>query len=220
MNCELTIHSGRNTWLLARTDRDGATEEEVLQSAVAFMHEVIGDPLKPYETIQLPDGRDDVATAIVGNARPMVLSAYRGDKSGIYDGRPLPGGTVRRAQDCAEDYRVRATRPWWVRVAFDWRASDKVIRWPALEVNWWGYRSRGANPEADWILAEARYVGPEMADDRTWGGEMLKGASEAAEQAAVMLAKVGTGVFWAASGLVAVAAGGVLVYLVAKAVDD
>ena len=211
MTCKITIFPGRNAWLLARTDRDGASEAEVLQSAVAFMSAFLGDPLKPYEVLQLPDGRGDVATASMGSARPVVISAERGGP--VHEGRALPGQLIARQQNCDKIFTIAASKPWWVRVGFDWRGGQETIDWPRLRVNALGMRDRSSDHQNDWLLVEARYMGPEMGADESWSEGMINAAGDQLSNAAVALGEpIKSAMMWVA-GLAAVAVvGGVLLY--------
>lgn len=188
MTCQLQVRTGRNVWLLARTDRDGATETEVLQTAVSFVHGVLEGGL--VEHLQVPDGRPDVATAVIGAARPVVITAVRGGRDGIYRG-PLPGELTARAQNCpGELMQVRATRPWFLRVGFDWRGADTTIDWPRLQVSWVGTRHRKEVTENDWLLVEARFAGdsPE-GTDQSWVDAVVNGTGDRVADAVVPLAE-------------------------------
>lgn len=212
--CDVKVVSGRNMWLLARTDRDGASEEDVLQSAVAFLQTVIGEQAKPYELIQIPDGRTDVATAVIGNARPVVVTAKRGPKGGLPPGPPLQGVLQSRQQDCDEIYTVKATRPWWVKVGFDWRASDRTIPWPRLRVNAIGLRDRETQFDNDWLLVEYRYAG-ETGEDISWGDAMIKEAGETLKEGVENVAKAATSLNAVVYSVAAVV-GGIVLYKVFK----
>lgn len=203
MNCKVPIVAGRNAWLLARTDRDGASEAEVLQSAQAFLAGVLGEPLSPHELISLPDSTDTVSVSVLGKARPVVITAERGQRDGIHRGSELPGVLLGRAQSVCDPLPlVNATRPWWVRVGFDWRGSDEWRPWPMLRVSPLGFRTRGEPDQNDWLLIEARDMGqaPEGSEDPSWMAEQVKGVGDMASKAVAPLLKYGTRLLWIVGG--------------------
>jgi hypothetical protein len=188
-------------WLLARTDRDGATEPEVLQTAVAFLHSALGEPLALEEIFPLPQSQKGVVYAVLGKANPVVVSAERGDEKGIYRGRPLPGSVIARSQNCDPLPTVKGTQPWWVRVGFDWRGSDEMIPWPMERVTPVGKRIWGAPQRNDWLLVEARFVGRETGAPRDWLGEQLEGLGDKVEEYAAPIQKAAGALVWGAVGL-------------------
>lgn len=205
-DCKVPVMAGRNAWLIVRTDRDGASESEVLQSAVAFLQQVLGEPLSPFEVVTLPGSTDQVAYASLGKARPVVVTAERGDKSGFHNGAALPGQLMGRGQDCDPLPHVKATRPWWVRVGFDWRGSDEWRDWPMLRVSGIGMRSWGEPEGNDWLLVEARFVGPETGEDVQWLAQQVQGVKGIASDAVAPLLKLGSTVVWVVAGAAAAAA--------------
>lgn len=194
MTCTVTIAPGRNFWTFARTDRDGATEEDVRQSAVALMWRLLGDGT-PYELLPIPSA-PGVTGAVIGAARPVVISAVRGSQFPALQ----EGQLVGRAQDCPELQLVKASKPWFVYVGFDWRSGATTIPWPALEVSALGLRSWGPGDQLDWLLFEARHAGA-GGEDTTWATEWAKKAQEVAGEAADLAASAAKSILLPIAGV-------------------
>lgn len=173
----LLVRPGRNVWLLVRTDRDAASKDEAVQSAGAFLSRVLGraSPQGWDQTqfLQAPEPPGDaLAEFYMGAARPvLVLSA----------GQQWPGmewhegGTrLGRSIECKGTRLVKADRPWYLVVAFDWRGPDTWIPWPASFVNFIGVRASDTRrTDLDWLVNEAYYEGEAQAPDSSLGAEIV-----------------------------------------------
>jgi hypothetical protein len=160
MACKLTIRKGANVWLLARTNRDAPSPEDVVESTAAFLIKTLGfaSPVGTrgvLETVVSPKG---VRRYYIGAARPVEISAA--DRP-ITD---LPGVVYARRENCPEPELafVEGQSPWYVAVEFDWRGNDVEIPWPRRRVNWLGVPS-DSDPSRpfDWLLLQANFVGAE-----------------------------------------------------------
>lgn len=180
---KVTIKPGRNAWLFARTDRDAVDRSEAIQTGGALLKRVLGNasPLGSrsiFEVVQSPKGPSDVGRFVIGAARPVLVTATQDD-------RPfLPVGDLAgRAEDCKAIRAIKAERPWWVSVEFDWRGPDTVIDWPHRAVNALGFETD--EPLAlDWLLIEARHIGAAVEPDTSLGGEVAEAGGEVVKAAA------------------------------------
>lgn len=165
----LAVPTGRNRWILARTDRDGATPSQVEATAIAFLVKVLG-PLSPQgsgnlETVPTLDGN-----YYIGAARPLRLRVSR--DVGAF--AASSGKTLGHWKQQTETYQVNAETPWYVEATFDWRAPDaRTDRWPRRTVNALGW-AVDRPKQLDWLLLAA-YAEPETGEpDQTWFDETKK----------------------------------------------
>lgn len=165
---QVTIRHGRNAWLLVRTDRDAPTPEDAVQTAGAFLNKVLqpaSPPAdrNPLQVLQSPleNGGPFAGRFVIGAARPVVVRAFQ-----VRDvlSPPQPAGATERHTDCARPLAVRAKKPWFVLVGFDWRAPDVRVSWPKRAVNFIGI-PRDTDLENDWLLLTAAYQGDQMVPD-------------------------------------------------------
>lgn len=209
MKCQedhLTIKRGRNAWLLARTDRDAPTRDDVIQSAGAVLKRFLGNasPLATrsiFEVVASPKGADDEGRFVIGAARPVNVTAQHGERP------ELPGETTDRFEDCSTVRIVAGQVPWWVVVQFDWRAPDARIPWPRRSVNALGIVTDD-DTALDWLLVQAAHEGEAAEPDTTLGGEVADEVKEGAKKAAAVLKPLA----WILAG----AAGVTLVVIVAS----
>lgn len=159
MACDLTVKPGQNVWLLARTNRDAPSSEDVAESTAAFLIRTLGaaSPIASrgaLETVASPKGE---RRYYIGAARPVeILSVSREPVA-------VPGDTYARREDCPEPELayVAGKSSWFVLVAFDWRADSTVIPWPRRRVSWLGTVSTDDPSEPfDWLLLQASHVSP------------------------------------------------------------
>lgn len=168
-NCEndqVEILPGRNTWLLARTDRDGAPLDDVLQSAGAVLMRFLGEasPIGTrsiFETLQSPQSPEGAARFIIGAARPVLVHAFQAqnEREALAQLGTLPVGPnarqLARFEQCPQLRTIRVEeRPWFVRVDFDWRAGRRDIPWPRRAVNMLGFPT-DVQHGLDWLLLGA-----------------------------------------------------------------
>lgn len=183
----LTIRPGRNVWLFARTDRDGPSADTAAQTGAAFANRVLtGETLLPISSPGGPPG--GVQRYYLGHARPLDVVA-------LQERPPLPAPPPEtttalalswrwRHEEQPRPFAIKADVPWYVVVDFDWRG-------PVTEIDPWPTRAVGPlgipverDTELDWLLLEARFLGPATRPDGTWTGDVLKQAKSTAESAA------------------------------------
>ena len=197
MTERIPIATGENVWRLLRTDRDGATREEVLQMVGPAMHHLLHEAgeqfaeIDPWQIVVQsgPDG-SELPEWRIGAARPIVaVKAARGMtppwpmpearqvlwSRNHYTGPGLPGVKV-------------STKPWWILVRFWWRQDPSEITVPGYRVNAIGWHESGEDDlqQADWLLDKAIVPVAEQTDPgaQTWGDEMVPRVTDSLKSAA------------------------------------
>lgn len=200
----LRLVPGRQQWLIARTDRDGASAAEVANMLAGFLQytfrDIQGDQpgSSPEEIFTTGDHEWRVSAA-----RPVRLLLTPSQTE-----PPVSGAIIARREDLDELPLLRASKPWYLVVEVWWRGPEASIPWPALQVTWAGTRQRDYT-EADWLLLRS-FVPPGDAVDP--GDDSWAGSTSAA--IGQTLAAIKSGLSTAAvvvGGLVAV--GGVILLL-------
>lgn len=206
---QVDIRRGRNAWVLARTDRDGANRDQVIQTAGAFLSRVLG-PASPermrglFDVIQSPQGPEGTGRFFIGSARPVLITAFQADspQSALAQMPRLRGEIIATREQCETLRAVKAEAPWFVVARFDWRAPLSSAPWPRRAVDPFGIPF-DSQTDNDWLLLAAAHQGRAKAKD-----------SSLAKEVGDELRSTGSSLLlWA--GL-AVAAGGAI-YLGAKA---
>lgn len=160
----IELRQGRNLWRLMRTDRDGASEEQVIETvgpAVSKMIREAGMQDGPWEILRTDSGGNPKWR--IGNARPVELVglARYEPENPAGPQLALPEGAQRIAERLQYPGptlpTVAGKRPWWVLVDVWWRGPDTTIYWPGFRVNWLGNRVRTV-VGADWALDSAAWV--------------------------------------------------------------
>ena len=82
----------------------------------------------------------------------------------------------------ASPYAVKADRPWWATVDFDWRGPrTQLTAWPA-------YGETVANPDPmqlQWLLMWAGHISDQPSrPDSSWGGDVWRRGGEIVSQGA------------------------------------
>jgi len=162
--CKLRIRPGANVWLLARTNDDSPTPEDVIETTAAYLVRTLGpaSPLRtrsPFETVQsagVDPSTPGVRRFYIGAARPVEMTISQRPVTG------LPGTVYATRADCPESWlgAVEGTHPWYIVVEFDWRASATVIPWPRTRSTWLELVG-DEGPVFHWLLLEARHVSDE-----------------------------------------------------------
>lgn len=212
----LLVMPGRNLWILARTDRDAPTPEDVTNTAGAFLLRVLGyaspSGYDRTEIIQDPDPpAGSLAAWFIGAARPTLVTRV----SQTYPVNVVPEDARRlgRSIECQAVRLIKADRSWYVVVEFDWRGPQTFISWPASKVSALGIRSQDTRnaTDLDWLVVEAWHRGAAKLPDSTLGHELGEYVEEKAEEIADAAKNLAT------SGVktVAVVAGAALVLLLA-----
>ena len=203
-NGKLPVIQGEQYWRLIRTDRDGASREEILRMVGPFMAFALsevstgGPQEKVIKTGDL-EWRIDKARPIQALDASQELLA-------------LPEGTTlgdRKSIDPKIIPTVRATKAWYVTVRFWWRGSSTEVTYPRQQVSAVGIATAGPlGAQSDWLLDRA--ITPAQPDpdpgDATWG-EVIE------EQTKETVKQVASAITFGAMGLVGVAAGLGLLYL-------
>lgn len=161
----LRLVPGRQQWLIARTDRDGASVAEVADMLAGFLQftfrDVQGDQpgSSPEEVFSTGDHEWRVSAA-----RPVRLLLTPSQTE-----PPVSGSIIARREDLAELPLLNASRPWYLVAEVWWRGPAAVIPWPALQVTWAGTRQRDYT-EADWLLLRSFVPPGDAVDpgDSTW----------------------------------------------------
>jgi hypothetical protein len=168
----LRLVPGRQQWLIARTDRDGASAAEVADMVAGFLQftfrDVQGDQPGSSPEEVFPTGNH---TWRVSAARPVILLLTPSQTE-----PPVSGSIIARREDLEELPLLNASRPWYLVVELWWRGPAASIPWPALQVTWAGTRQRDYT-EADWLLLRS-FVPPTEATDP--GDDSWSGATSAA----------------------------------------
>lgn len=173
----LRLVPGRQQWLIARTDRDGASAAEVAKMLAGFLQftfrDIQGDQpgSSPEEIFTTGDHEWRVSAA-----RPVRLLLTPSQTE-----PPLAGSIVARREDLEELPLLNASKPWYLAVEVWWRGPEATIPWPALQVTWAGTRQRDYT-EADWLLLRSVVPPGEATDpgDQTWLEDITDEAAAAA----------------------------------------
>jgi hypothetical protein len=182
----LPVVRGHNLWVLARTDRDGATAEEVRETAGAVLARKLGQASpfgtrSVFEHLSVPGS--DASRYVIGAARPVVVTASQPDtvEEAMRLSRP-EGELLGRHLECDVVRSVNAERPWIVVAEFDWRAPSTQIPWPRHAVNFLGFVTDDPN-DLDWLLLAATHTGKARESDTTLLGEVSRETRKAIESA-------------------------------------
>lgn len=206
---ELPVLYGRNRWVLARTDRDAADEQEAVETAGAYLSRVLGyaSPSNTRSVFERVSVVGDVSRYVIGAACPVLISAMQPSGFGElaerlqFDGRLLGLYT-----QCDTFRTVKAQRPWVVSVEFDWRAPDTAIPWPRRSVNSLGIPSEDGDHELDWLLLGAWFAGD--VQEPTCGTWWSQSVDEVKEQVGEAVSAVKQAVVpWLILGAVGVSVG-------------
>lgn len=171
----IEIPRGNNRWVLARTDRDAPTLDDVLESSGAFLGRVLGQASpfgqrNIFEHLPAPGGPklpENEERFVIGAARPVLVRAEQPETaSEALDLVRPEGNLIARHSDCPTLRTVRAERPWIVAVDFDWRGQSTTAPWPRHGVNAFGLPTDDPN-DLDWLLLGASHTGLAKSKDTT-----------------------------------------------------
>lgn len=196
MTERIPVAHGENVWRLLRTDRDQATQKEVLGMVGPAMHHLLHEAgeqfaeIDPWQIVirTTPDGQE-MHEWRIGAARPVVaVSAVRAPL-----GPPMPGAERvlwKRALYTGEGLpTVRVVnQPWWIIVRFWWRQDSSATSMPGYRVNSVGWHEHGPEDlkDADWLIDRA--IVPLVKDPdpggQTFGEEMGPRVLDSVKQAA------------------------------------
>jgi hypothetical protein len=206
-NDELVIRRGHNRWVLARTDRDAPTLDDVQNTTGAFLRTVLG-PASPFGQRGVSDGLSVPGSAgkrfFIGAARPIDIQAVQPESTSEALALVRPEGELLGSHtDCAVIRTVQAERPWIVAANFDWRAPTTTIPWPKRKVSDLGFELLDDQDHGlDWLLLGASHAGLAKHPDSTLvdetGKAVAKGAREllSSTRTLIMLGVVGAGGYY------------------------
>lgn len=161
---------------MARTDRDGATAEQVVDTAGAFLARELGgaSPLQLRNFTEHLSTRQDghQGRFIIGAARPVTITASRPTgPTGFELLAPRTGTVLANRAHCDVLRTVNAQQPWIVTAQFDWRAPSTRVDWPRRKVNFGAFPTR-SDHDLDWLLLGAAYLGRAKQPDTEWWSEV------------------------------------------------
>lgn len=208
----LRLVPGRQVWILGRTDRDGASAQEVADMAAGFLEysfrDVSGGPPGSGANEVFATSHDPLEWR-VSAARPIRLmfppvqsvdeldSSLKASLAGDSPGGD--GEVIARREELDPLPLLNASRPWYLALEVWWRGPASTIAWPCLQVTWAGTRQRDYE-EADWLLLRA-FVPPGSVPDpggESWGEAAGEAVSAVARKAVAVgrssLLLVGAGV--------------------------
>lgn len=144
------ITSGPNSWLVARTDRDQADAETVISSLGAVLNRWLNhaSPAGLRGVSQTLHASPSGGRFVIGAARPIVAMASR-------ERPPTPLGLVVLGSSEQSPFlrRVRASRPWFLSVTFEWHGGIVYLPWPTHFASVLGAEC-SSDLELDWLLLE------------------------------------------------------------------
>ena len=148
------VKPGPNSWLVQRTDRDAADAGEAITSLGSFMNHVLqyASSAGLRGVFQVLHTSHTGGRFVVGAARPILAQAHR-------DRPPVPEGLVLACSlgEAPPLRRVRALRPWYLSVTFDWHAGLAQLSWPHHFAQVLGSNDR-SDLDLDWLLLETHEV--------------------------------------------------------------
>ncbi len=150
------IRRGPNSWLVTRTDRDAADAGDAISSLGHFLNRIL-NPASPAGFRGVFQEIHATATGgrfVIGAARPIIVQAER-DRPSVPDGLAVDG----ESNGSPRPRRVRALRPWFLSMAFEWHGSDVSIAWPQHFANVLGCE-HSSDLDLDWLLLESHKVKP------------------------------------------------------------
>jgi hypothetical protein len=177
------VVQGANLWQVLRTDRDGASQDEIPQMAAAMvrwtLREVDQSPL--YELT-----RTGPNEWTFGSVRPLAV-AHVSHSAQSFPRNSIVLGT-RYTSVPGTVPTVRGESPWYVLLSFMWRKPSVSIPWPGVSEGLFGRKDEVNG--ADWVLQEARTMVGQDPGDATWMAKMGKHAESAAKSATSDLERV------------------------------
>jgi hypothetical protein len=180
----LILRPGCQRWLIARTDRDGASADQIADWVAGFtqysFRTISGDQpgSSPEELISTGEHQWRVSSA-----RPVAITVLPHQDTPI----GLNGATLIQGREQLDELPVLAretSKPWYLELEIWWRGPQATIAWPCLAVNAMGQRSHDyAN--ADWLLMASWVPKAIPADpgEESWSEATEENVTEALEEA-------------------------------------
>lgn len=127
----IPLVQGEQIWVLIRTDRDGASADEIGRSVGNFMRWILRNAAQGGTGIT--DLHQLIQTGAnewrVGAARPIELVAVDRARPRYAAGQVIAA----REQYPGEGIpTVNGQTPWWITMRFWWRAQSTTVEWPSL----------------------------------------------------------------------------------------
>ena len=149
------VRPGPNSWLVQRTDRDAAEAADAITSLGSFLNRVLQlpSPAGLRGIFQCLHASATGGRFVIGAARPIVVAG--GDR----ERPPVPEGLE---VDCRSDgtallRRVRAIRPWFLSLTFEWHGGAVQLPWPQHFATVLGSES-SSDLDLDWLLLESHQL--------------------------------------------------------------
>ncbi len=145
----ILVREGGNSWLIARTDRDDADRDSVIEGAGQVLARWLNGPSPMgYRGIfQVLHRSAAGARLVIGAARPVLITIGR-------DEEIAPPGDPALGVSAIERSVLRSGTGWFVRADFEWLASDTKIPWPYHAAAVLGTESLNDHG-LDWLLVSA-----------------------------------------------------------------
>lgn len=150
------INPGSNSWLIARTDRDAADGGSAIASLGAVLSRWLNQagPAGLRGVFQTLHTSSSGGRFVIGAARPVLATIWR-------DRPPPPDGLIiaGKHEDSPFPRRVRALRPWYLSVTFDWHGPRVQLPWPVHFAAPLGSACH-SDMDLDWLLLEEHAARP------------------------------------------------------------
>ncbi len=146
----VTIVRGSNSWLVQRTDRDQAERSTVIESCGAFLNKILNhaSPAGLRGIFQVLDVNATGGRFVIGAARPILVTA-----NDSLPERPSGLKPSATSSDGGLPRRVRALKPWYLQVVFEWHGGTVKLPWPQHFGAVLG-SELSSSSELDWLLLE------------------------------------------------------------------
>jgi hypothetical protein len=181
----IPIKQGEQVWVLIRTDRDGASADDIASSLGGFMRFVLANA--GTAATGLTDMPQVISTGQkewrVGAARPIQLMSIDRERPIYPAGKTFASRELYPGEGIPT---VNGDKPWWVTLRFWWRAGETDIEWPTLIAHvgsLTGFNVADYTIDrADWVLDRAIMPTLTAKDpgDATWAEVQGKRVAEAA----------------------------------------
>lgn len=150
------VRPGPNSWLVQRTDRDGADASAATSSLGAFLNRVLNhaSPAGLRGIFQTLHTSSTGGRFVIGAARPIVVHPSQ-ERPPVPEGLEVDG----KSDGSALLRRVRAIRPWYLAVTFEWHGGLVQLPWPQHFATVLGSEN-ASDLDLDWLLLESHQVKP------------------------------------------------------------
>ncbi len=145
------VRPGSNSWLVVRTDRDCAERSNVIESAGAFLNRTLNQasPAGLRGIFQILQAGPTGGRFVIGAARPILVTVNAERPE-----RPEGLARDRQSTDGGIPRRVRAGKPWFLQVVFEWHGGVVRLPWPQHFAEVLGCQLTN-DTELDWLLLES-----------------------------------------------------------------